>query len=121
MRTMKRATALFDAEQGKVFNRVRDLLQMALREVQILSGGLQISVAEQKLDGAQVGSGFQQMRGPTPQRPPRRRLRSYRQTVSNVVFGPLRISGRRWPRVGDGLATIHPEPGVLTMASRSGC
>ncbi len=37
---------------------------MALREVQIFSGGLQIAMAEQKLDGAQIGSPFQQMRGP---------------------------------------------------------
>jgi hypothetical protein len=38
---------------------------MPLREVQIFSRGLQITVAEQKLDGAQIGSPFQQVRGPT--------------------------------------------------------
>jgi hypothetical protein len=36
---------------------------------------------------------------------------NYRQTVSNAVFGLLRISGRRRPRVGDGLPTIRRAPG----------
>jgi hypothetical protein len=33
-----------------------------------------------------------------------------RHTVSNAVFGLLRISSSCRPRVGDGLPTIQPEP-----------
>ena len=45
------------------------LLQMPLREMEILRSSLQISVSEQNLDGAQIGSAFQQMRCPAvPQR-----------------------------------------------------
>src|SRR6516225_5554733 len=38
---------------------------MSLRQVQVLSGGLQIVVPQQDLDRAQVGACFQQVGGPT--------------------------------------------------------
>ena len=38
---------------------------MLLRKVQIARGGLQVSMTEQHLNGAQVGAGFEQMRCPT--------------------------------------------------------
>jgi hypothetical protein len=48
----------------QLFDRVGDLVQVLLREVQIPGCHLQILMTEQKLDGAQVGSGFKQMRRP---------------------------------------------------------
>ena len=60
-RTMMRAGALLDAGQLQFFNRVGDLLQVMLGEMQIPGRDLQILVTEQKLNGAQVGSGFKQM------------------------------------------------------------
>ena len=45
--------------------RIGDRLQMPLRQMQVLRGGLQISVPEQNLDRAQVGARFQQVGGPT--------------------------------------------------------
>src|SRR5215831_7101422 len=38
---------------------------MSLRQVQVLSGGLQVVVSQQNLDGAQVSACFQQVSGPT--------------------------------------------------------
>jgi hypothetical protein len=58
------ATTLVDAGQLQFLDRVRDLVQMLLRQMQIPGCHLQILMAEQKLDGAQVGSGFKQMGGP---------------------------------------------------------
>ena len=55
---------LLDAGQLQLFDRVGDLVQVLLREVQIPGCHLQILMTEQKLDGAQVGSGFKQMRRP---------------------------------------------------------
>jgi len=43
---------------------VGDLLQVLRGQVQIAGRHLQILMAEQKLNGAQVGTGFEQMRGP---------------------------------------------------------
>src|SRR5258708_8811784 len=40
-------------------------MQVFLRKMNIACSGLQISVAEQHLDGAQVGAGFEQVRCPT--------------------------------------------------------
>ncbi len=40
------------------------LLQVALRKMEILRSGLEISMSEQNLDGAQIGSTFEQMRRP---------------------------------------------------------
>jgi hypothetical protein len=64
MGMMERAAALIDARDSKIFQRVGDLLEMPLRKVQILRGGLEILMAKQQLDGAQVGAGFEQVRGP---------------------------------------------------------
>jgi hypothetical protein len=64
-RTMMRAAALIDAGEGQPFERVGDLLQMALGEMEILGRGLQIFMSQQQLNGAQVGAGFEKMRGPT--------------------------------------------------------
>ena len=57
--------ALLDAGQLQLFDRVGDLVQVLLREVQIPGCHLQILMTEQKLDGAQVRTSFQQVRGPT--------------------------------------------------------
>ena len=56
--------ALLDAGEFQLFDGVGDLVQVLLREVQILGRGLQILVTEQDLDGAQVGARFQQMSRP---------------------------------------------------------
>jgi hypothetical protein len=40
-------------------------LQVPLGEVEVFRGCLQIAVAEQNLNGAQIRSGFEQMGGPT--------------------------------------------------------
>jgi hypothetical protein len=40
-------------------------LQVPLGEVEVFRGRLQIAVAEQNLNGAQIRSGFEQMGGPT--------------------------------------------------------
>ncbi len=50
---------------GERVQRIGDHLQMPLRQVQVLSSGLQISVSKQDLDRAQVGARFQQVGGPT--------------------------------------------------------
>jgi hypothetical protein len=46
MRAMKRAAALVDAGKSHILERVHNLVQMLLRQVQILSRGLQIFMAE---------------------------------------------------------------------------
>jgi hypothetical protein len=56
--------SLIDARELQFLDGVGDLLQMLRGQVQIPGGHLQILMAEQKLDGAQVSTGFQQMRGP---------------------------------------------------------
>ena len=63
-RTVIEAAALVDAGELQFLDGVGDLLQVLRGQVQIPGGGLQILMPEQKLDGAQVGTGFQQMRGP---------------------------------------------------------
>ena len=52
------ATTLVDAGELQLFDRVRDLVQVRLRKMEILRRGLKIFVSEQKLDRAQVGAGF---------------------------------------------------------------
>jgi hypothetical protein len=61
---MIEAAALIDAGQLQFLDGVGDLLKALLRKMQIPGGHLQILMAEQKLDGAQVSAGFQQMGGP---------------------------------------------------------
>ena len=61
---MIETAALVDARELQSLNRVGDLLQVLRGQVQIPGCHLQILMAEQQLDGAQVGTGFQQMRGP---------------------------------------------------------
>ena len=41
--------------------RVGNCLQMPLRQVKILGGGLQVSMTKQDLDGAQISACFQQV------------------------------------------------------------
>ena len=52
------ATALVDARQLQLFDRVGNLVQVLLGQVQIPGCHLQVLMTEQKLDGAQVGAGF---------------------------------------------------------------
>src|SRR5258708_40245994 len=40
-------------------------MQVSLRQMQVLSGSLQVAMTEQNLDGAQVGASFQQVGRPT--------------------------------------------------------
>ena len=54
-----------DAGQSEFLKRVTHQLQVPLREMKILGRGLQIFVSEQNLNRAPIGSGFQQLRGPT--------------------------------------------------------
>ena len=56
--------ALIDAGELQFFDRVGDLVQVMLGQMQIPRRYLQIFMTKQKLDGAQVGSGFKQMRCP---------------------------------------------------------
>jgi len=58
------ATALLDAGQLELFDGVGNLVQVLLGQVQIPGCHFQILMAEQKLDGAQVSSGFKQMGRP---------------------------------------------------------
>jgi len=57
------ASTFVDAGQLQFFDRVGNLVQVLLGKMQIPGRGLQIFMTEQKLDGAQVGAGFQQMGG----------------------------------------------------------
>ena len=61
---MVEGASLLDARQLQFLDGVGDLLQVLCGQVQIPGRHLQILMAEQKLDGAQVSTGFQQMRGP---------------------------------------------------------
>jgi L-lactate utilization protein LutB len=63
MRTMKRAAALVDARKSHILERVHDLLQMLLGQVQIPGRGLQVFMAEQELDGSEVCSTFEKVGG----------------------------------------------------------
>ena len=66
---LKLSANVLDAGQSEPSKRIGDRLQMPLRQMQVLGGGFQITVAQQNLDGAQVGARFQQVGGPTvPQR-----------------------------------------------------
>ena len=62
---MIETAALVEAGKLQFLDRVGDLLQVLGGQVQIAGCHLQILMAEQELDGAQIGTGFQQMRGPT--------------------------------------------------------
>jgi len=61
---MIEAAALVDTGELQIFNRVRDLLQLLRRQVQVPRCHFQILMTEQKLDGTQVGARFEQMGGP---------------------------------------------------------
>ena len=61
---MVEGASLIDTRELQFLDGVGDLLQVLRGQVQITSRHLQILMAEQKLDGAQVSTGFQQMRGP---------------------------------------------------------
>ena len=61
----KAATDVLGAGESRRVQRVADGLQVSLRQMQILGSGLQISVPEQDLDGAQVGARLQQVGRPT--------------------------------------------------------
>jgi integrase len=77
-----------------------DLLQVLRGQVQILGCHLQILMAEQELDGAQVGTGFEQMRGPCMAN----EMRARRLTKAGV---PGRLDARQPHRlVADGLLAI---------------
>jgi hypothetical protein len=54
-----KATTPVDAYELQLLDGVGDLVQVLLGKMQIAGRGLQILMAEQKLDGAQVGAGFQ--------------------------------------------------------------
>ena len=60
---MVEGASLIDARELQFLDGVGYLLQVLRGQVQIPGGHLQILMAEQQLDGAQVGTGFQQMRG----------------------------------------------------------
>jgi hypothetical protein len=53
---------LFDVAELQFFDRVSHLVQVMLGQMQIPGRYFQILMTEQKLDDAQVGSGFKQMR-----------------------------------------------------------
>src|SRR5208283_2673843 len=61
---MIEAAALINARELQSLNGVDDLLQVLRGQVQIAGCHLQILMAEQELDGTQVGTGFEQMSGP---------------------------------------------------------
>ena len=79
---------------------VGDLLQVLRGQVQIAGRHLQILMAEQKLNGAQVGTGFEQMRGPCVSKQVRRN------GLAKAAL--LRRFGARQPYglVADGLLVI---------------
>ena len=52
------AANVLDIGQREVVQRIRNRLQVSLRQMQILSGSLQVAMTEQHLDGTQVGAGF---------------------------------------------------------------
>jgi hypothetical protein len=72
--------------------------------VQIPGRHLQVLMAEQKLDGAQVGAGFEQVRGP--------RVANQVRRNSLADAGLLRCFGARQPYglVGDGLLVLAMQP-----------
>ncbi len=60
---MVEGASLVEARQLQFLDGVGDLLQALRGQVQIAGRHFQILMAEQKLDGAQVGTGFEQMGG----------------------------------------------------------
>jgi hypothetical protein len=81
---------------------------MSLGQMQVDGSDLEVSMAEQYLDGAQVGAGFEKMRGEavtklprqpqmlvrcTRMRPPPQRLRSSRPVFTNVFASLGRKTG----------------------------
>jgi len=56
--------ALVDVAELQLFDRVGHLVQVMRGQMQIPGRYFQILMTEQKLDGAQVGSGLKQMRCP---------------------------------------------------------
>src|SRR5450631_1235653 len=101
---MIETAALINTGELQALNGVGDLLQVLRRQVQIPGCHLQILMAEQKLDGAQVGTGFEQMRGPGMANQVRRN------SLANA--GPLRCLGACTPNdlVADGLLVIAMHP-----------
>jgi hypothetical protein len=101
---MIEAAALVGAGELQFLDGVGDLVQVLLGQVQIAGCHLQILMAEQQLDGAQVGTGFKKMCRPG---------------VSNQVrrnpladAGLLRGLCARTPHdlVGDGLFAVAMQP-----------
>ena len=50
-----------DVANGQIVERARRSVQPGFGDVQVAGGGLQIAVAEQKLDAAQIGAGIEKM------------------------------------------------------------
>ena len=63
--SFKAAADVLGAGECKTIQRIGHGLQVPLRQMQVLGGGLQIAVPEQNLDGAQVGARLQQVGRPT--------------------------------------------------------
>src|ERR1039458_3359533 len=63
-RTMIGMAALVDVRELQFLDRVGHLVQVMLGQMQIPGRYFQILMAEQKLDGAQVGAGFKQVCSP---------------------------------------------------------
>ena len=61
----KAAADVLGAGEREALQRIGHRLQVPLRQMQVLGGGLQVAVPEQNLDGAQVGARLQQVGGPT--------------------------------------------------------
>ena len=61
---MIEAATLVDAGELQFVDRVGNLVQVLLGQMKVAGSGLQIFMPEQKLDGAQIGAGFEQMSGP---------------------------------------------------------
>jgi hypothetical protein len=58
------AADFFNVGNPQLVQRVGNRVQMPLRQVKILGGGLQVSVAEQHLNGSQVSATFEQVSRP---------------------------------------------------------
>ena len=77
-------------------------MQVPLRQVQILGGGLQIDVAEQNLDSAEIGACFEQVGSP-----------AVTQSVWRHVLGDTGVASRFGAGVPDGLIGDRPFLAVL--------
>src|SRR6266852_2783927 len=93
--------------QGERVQRARGGFEPRLRQVQVAAGGLEIRMAEQQLNGAQIRAGFQQMSG-----------EAVPESMRMYMLLEPGAAGRVFDRMEDALGTHRHVGGMGTSSAR---